>query len=167
METINVPIPFGGGLLDPHKAVVHAMAEFVVHEGKAYHAIDWLKKKGWSAHVLVTPSGTVIRSRSDNQVAWHAKAQGHNFKAVGIEFLVPGAHDWISFQRTIRHKYLTPQQYEAGVKFCREEWVEKRGILQYVKHSAIDPSNKPDPGEGFEWDRFLVDIGVACKPFKQ
>ena len=161
METINIPIQFGGGRLDPSVVVVHCMAEYVVDsDGKSYHAIEFLKKMGWSAHAFVTPSGTVIRSRNDNRVAWHAKAQGHNYKALGIEFLVPGAHDWIDFKRTIRHEYLTHQQYEAGVRFCREEWVEKLGILHYVKHSSIDPANKPDPGDGFPWPQFLTDIGV-------
>jgi N-acetyl-anhydromuramyl-L-alanine amidase AmpD len=163
METVNIPIPFGGGWLDPSRTVIHAMAEYVVYNGRAYHAIEWLRIKGWSAHAFVTPSGTVIRSRGDNQVAWHAKAQGHNYKALGIEFLVPGAHDWVSFNKAIQQSYLTPQQYKAGVKFCREEWVEKKGILHFIEHSAIDP-DKPDPGSGFPFDQFVGDIGVVYKP---
>ena len=158
MKTYNIPLPAGREGLEPSKVVVHAMAEFVIKDGRAYHAIEWLRKKKRSAHIFVTPSGTVIRSRSDDQVAWHAKAQGHNFKAVGIEFLVPGAYDYVSFLERIKTPYLTGSQFDAGVKFCREEWVDK-GILHFAKHSSIDDA-KQDPGDGFLWKEFLTGIGV-------
>ena len=162
MKTVKMPLPAGRNGLDPTAVVLHAIAEFVIFEGRAYHAVEWLRREGTSAHVFVTPSGTVIRSRNDDQVAWHARAQGYNFKSVGIEFLVPGAHDYISFKKTIREEYLTPQQYKAGVKFCREEWVEKKGLLHYVEHSTIDPVNKTDPGKGFPLRDFLRDLGVTA-----
>ena len=163
MNIAKIPLPFGGGHLEPSKVIVHAMAEFVIKDGRAYHAIEWLRKKKQSAHIFVTPSGTIIRSRGDDQVAWHAKAQGHNFKSLGIEFLVPGAHDYGSFLDTIKRDYLTPQQYSAGVEFCRKEWVNKLGILHFAKHSTIDPAMKEDPGGGFNWTQFLGDIGLIYR----
>lgn len=162
MKVVKSPLPNGGSVLDPSKVVVHCMAEYVIYEGRAYHAIEWLRKKGWSAHIFVTPSGTVIRSRDDDQGAYHAKAQGHNSISLGIEFLVAGAHDYGSFLDAIKRDYLTPQQYKAGVEFCREEWIEKKGILNFVKHSIIDPARKEDPGGGFPWGEFLKDIGVVA-----
>ena len=161
MNIVKIPLPFGRNHLDAKKVVVHCMAEYVIHEGRAYHAIEWLRKKGWSAHAFVTPSGTVIRSREDDQGAYHAAAQGHNKISLGIEFLVPGAHDYGSFLDAIKRDYLTPQQYNAGVEFCRKEWVEKLGLLHFVKHSIIDPARKEDPGGGFPWGEFLKDIGVT------
>lgn len=166
MNIIKIPLSFGREHLEPTKVIVHSMAEFVIKDGRAYHAIEWLRKKKQSAHIFVTPSGTIIRSRNDNQVAWHAKAQGHNFKSLGIEFLVPGAHDYGSFLDAIKRDYLTPQQYKAGVEFCRKEWVEKLGILHFVKHSTIDPAMKEDPGGGFNWTQFLGDIGLIYKENK-
>lgn len=160
MNTVNMPIANGKEGLRPTKVILHAIAEYVIYKGHAYHAVEWLRREGTSAHVFVTPSGTVIRSRDDDQVAWHARAHGHNFKSVGIEFLVPGAHEYASFKKTIETEYLTPQQYEAGVKFCREEWVEKKGLFHFVEHSTIDSESKTDPGAGFPLNRFLKDIGV-------
>ena len=158
MKTYNIPLPAGREGLEPTKVVVHAIAEFVIKDGRVYYATEWLRKKGLSYHVLVTPSGTPIRCRNDNQVAWHAKAQGHNFKALGIGFMVPGAYDYISFLERIKTSYLTGSQFDGGVKFCREEWVDK-GILHFAKHSSIDDA-KQDPGDGFLWKEFLTGIGV-------
>jgi N-acetylmuramoyl-L-alanine amidase len=163
MNIVKLPLSGGSKTLEPSRVVVHCMAEYIKHEGRVYHGIEWLRKKGLSAHIFVTPSGVVIRSREDDQGAWHAKALEHNRLALGIEFLVPGAHDWGSFKAAIETEYLTDVQYAAGVEFCREEWVEKLGLLHYVKHSTIDPVNKTDPGEGFPWARFLGDIGVMPK----
>jgi N-acetyl-anhydromuramyl-L-alanine amidase AmpD len=163
MDIIKIPLPFGRDHLEPKKVIAHAIAEFVIKDGRAYHAIDWLKKKELSYHALVTPSGSIIRCREDNQVAWHAKAQGHNFKALGIAFLVPGAHDYSSFLETIKKPYLLPGQYIAGMQFCREEWVNKLGILHFAQHSKIDSENKSDPGPGFPFHRFLGDIGLIYK----
>jgi N-acetyl-anhydromuramyl-L-alanine amidase AmpD len=166
MEIIKIPLPFGREHLEPSKAVVHAIAEFVVKDGRAYHAIEWLRKKELSYHALVTPSGTIIRCREDSQVAWHAKAHGHNFKALGIAFLVPGAYNYSRFLETIKNPYLLPKQYIAGMQFCKNEWVDKLGILHFTQHSKIDPENKTDPGLGFPWTRFLGDIGLIYKEKK-
>ncbi len=163
MDIIKIPLPFGREKLDPEKVVIHAISEFVVKDGRAYHAIDWLRKKELSYHALATPSGTIIRCRDNDQIAWHAKAQGHNFKSLGFAFLVPGAHDYSSFLDTIKRDYLTPQQYKAGVYFCRKEWVEKLGILHFVKHSTIDSAMKEDPGGGLNWTQFLGDIGLIYR----
>jgi len=166
MNIVKIPLPFGRDHLEPSKVAVHAIAEFVVKDGRAYHAIEWLRKKELSYHALATPSGTIIRCRDDNQVAWHAKAQGHNFKSLGIAFLVPGAHDYSSFLETIKKPYLLPGQYIAGMQFCRNEWVDKLGILHFAQHSKIDPENKTDPGKGFPWTKFLGDIGLIYKEKK-
>lgn len=140
--------------------VLHAMAEYVKVGNRYYHAVEWLKKKGWSAHIFVTPSGTIIRSRNDNQGAYHAAAQGYNKISLGVEFLVAGVHDIASLYKTIQKPYLKPEQYKAGVEFVKKEWVLRAGILRYVEHSRLDPEKKKDPGAGFPLCQFLKDIGV-------
>lgn len=161
MDIARCPLPKGLNSIVPTRGVIHSMAEFVSFEGREYYAIDWLRKKGWSAHAFVAPSGTVIRSRENHQGAYHAKARRHNYFSLGLEFLVAGVHDITSLYGTIKNPYLTPEQYRAGVDFVRQEWVEDLGILDYVRHSMIDPANKQDPGKGFPFDLFMKDIGVA------
>lgn len=157
---MNRPSKYGPSIIEPKRGVIHAMGEYIFHDGKWLKAVDFLEVIGLSAHVLVEPSGQIIRCRNNNQGAWHAKAQGHNYKSLGIEFLVEGKHSYDSFCEAIKGPYLTPEQYEAGVKFVRKEWVKEIGILDYVRHSMIDPLNKQDPGDGFPFNDFLKDIGV-------
>lgn len=160
MVIARIPSDRGLNSIIPTRGVIHSMAEFVSFEGREYYAVDWLRKKGWSAHAFVTPSGTVIRSRENHQGAYHAKAQRHNYFSLGLEFLVSGVHDITSLYKTIKTPYLTAEQYNAGVEFVRKEWVEKEGILDYVRHSMVDPLNKQDPGIGFPFKDFIKDIGV-------
>lgn len=161
MEIINIPSKHGPSAIKPKRGVIHAMGEYIYHDGQWLRAVDFLEAIGLSAHALVEPSGRIIRCRNNNQGAWHAKAQGHNFKSLGIEYLVEGKHDITSLYEIIKEPYLKPQQYESGVEFVREEWVEGVGVLDYVRHSMIDPLNKQDPGKGFPFEDFIKDIGVA------
>lgn len=164
MKIIDYPIPRGGTReqtepLNADRVVVHSMGEWIKgRDGKVYHAPDWLKKIGYSAHVLVAPDGTIYRCREDWQEAIHA--YGNN-DALGIEFLVQGTHNYGTFLNVIEAPYLSEMQYMAGVEFVRNEWVEKKGILHYQRHCDADPRGiKHDPGEGFPWRQFLADIGV-------
>lgn len=156
----RIPLKGGRSTLTPTRVVVHAMAEFVSYGGREYYATEWLAKRGLSAHILVTPSNTIIRCRDNDQGAYHALAQGHNEFSLGIEFLVSGVHDITSLSKTIKKPYLSEGQLETGIEFVRDEWVKGLGVLDYVRHTMIDPLNKQDPGEGFPWDIFLRGIGV-------
>jgi N-acetylmuramoyl-L-alanine amidase len=144
------------------------MGEYIFYEGAYLHAVDLLRnirykvkdewKTGLSAHILVCPDGDIIRCRQDDQGAYHAA--GYNDDSLGIEFLVKGTHDSISFRRAIKKEYLTPEQYQSGMEFVRDEWRIKKGILNLARHSDVSPERKVDPGEGFPWGQFLREVGV-------
>lgn len=132
------------------------MGEYIRDDdGQVYSAAQWLDKLGWSAHILATPSGELIRCRDDNETAWHAK--GHNVNSLGVEFLVAGEHDYGSFLSAIKTDYVTELQYNAGIHMVKE-WVDKWNIGIITRHSAIDPDRKQDPGTGFPWAQFLGDL---------
>lgn len=134
------------------RIVVHSMAEYLYHDGQWMHASDFLNTIGLSAHALVTPDGTIIRQREDQEFAYHAK--GHNADSLGVEVLVEGQFDYDSWEKRIKRPYVTEPQWSALVALCRQ-WVDMWAIREIVRHSDIDPTRKPDPGEGFDWDRFL------------
>ena len=104
------------------------------------------------------PNGDVVRCRRDDQGAYHAKK--HNENSLGIEFLVPGNHLYASFKEMIKEPYLTSVQYEAGMKFVRDEWFLKKGISKIERHSDVSPERKIDPGKGFPWEQFIREVGV-------
>ena len=158
MTAAYMPLPKGPESQLPTRIVVHCMGEYIDTEAVDYHAVAWLRKLGISAHAFVTPSGVVIRSRDDDQGAWHAKAKGYNRDSLGVEFLVPGLHNIVTLNRTIKHSYLSDAQYAAGVALVLQ-WCSDWPIDEVVRHSTIDPQNKEDPGIGFPWVQFLVDTG--------
>lgn len=143
----------------PQRIVIHSMAEYVVDGNKtAWHAPDFLRHIGLSVHALVSPSGEIIRCRSDNEGAYHAK--GFNVNSLGVEFLVKGQHDYDSFLNQIKKDYITKLQYQAGVELVKE-WIWLYNITQIDRHSDLSPERKYDPGDGFPWNQFLKDIAEA------
>lgn len=150
-------LPTGGGLQKPSRIIVHAMGEYIVSNGQAYTARDWLLNLGLSTHSLITPSGVNIRCRQDDQVAYHAK--GYNVGSLGIEVLVPGvyrADKYHEFLLAITTHYVTDSAYWAAVEQCRE-WLKAHDISHIDRHSDLDPTRKQDPGSGFPWGIFLED----------
>lgn len=158
MKKAYLPNPNGGGILtNVEYLVVHAMGEFIDTDGIDYHATDWLKdREGTSCHLMVTPSGTAIKTKEYNQVAWHCRAQGFNFKSIGIEILVRGIHNYSTFLQAIKKPYMTDTQYFTLVELVKEIKKEFPNII-LKRHSDVDPENKFDPGEGFDWGKFLND----------
>lgn len=157
-QVVPAPLPHGGTAIQkPDRIIVHAMAEYTHYDGHILHARDLLDVLKLSVHALVTPSGVVIRCRTDEQQAWHAKA--HNRNSLGIEFLVPGVHTYETFLAAMKGTYLADAEYFAGAAQVRA-WVRRYGIKRVERHSDVDPDRKYDPGRGFPWSMFLRDIGV-------
>lgn len=154
---LDIPSNKGGGTQTPKRIVIHTMGEFIRHEGKVYHATEWLSFLGISVHGMFCPSGDTILCRDDKLKAWHAK--GHNDDTLGYEFLVRGVYGRDTYQEfigTINKPYLTDAQYQAGI-YCI---AAKRMIygIDIVKHSTLTPT-KPDPGIGFPWNEFKHKTG--------
>jgi len=168
MVTYQMPSIYGASIQTPKKVVVHAMGEYINDGKRIYHAKDWLDHLGLSAHFLITPSGVVIQTRSIYEGAFHAFE--HNKDTIAIEYLLAGV--WVdhSFRERIKTPYLYGEQYAAGVQTSRDliqsNKKEHSHELKFVKHSAIDhrlresgEKEKVDPGDGFPWDTYLIDIG--------
>lgn len=151
MNFIYAPLPDGPSEQTPRRIIVHSMGELIDDGTDKLHAINFLKKLGLSAHILVAPNGDVIRCREDNQGAWHAK--GFNTDSLGIEILVPGVHDYASFLEAIKTDWCTPEAFKSAVEMCRH-WMDKYGRMSMDRHSDVDPERKYDPGSGFDWHEF-------------
>lgn len=155
---INIPSVHGSNkALDASAIVVHAAAEYIRFDDKDIHIVDYLRSLGQSAHAYVLPSGDIIRTRRDDQIAWHCRAQGFNWKSLGIEFLVAGAWKYGEFLDVIDTDWLREEQYNAGIQLVKD-WMKPGKINEIERHCIIDPDNKKDPGEGFPWFNFLDDI---------
>lgn len=154
---LDIHLSKGGGTQKPENIIIHAMGEFIRHEGKVYHATEWLNHLGISVHGMFCPSGDTIMCRDDGLKAWHAK--GHNDDTLGYEFLVRGVYSretYHEFIEALSKPYLTDVQYQAGIN-CIAAKRMTYGI-DIEKHSVLT-STKPDPGEGFPWLDFKHKTG--------
>lgn len=156
MARIHRLLPHGEEGNKPKRIVIHAMAERII-DPEPVDAVDYLDRLEYSAHSLIYPDGTNCRCRNDNQVAWHAR--GFNTDSLGIEFLVPGDHDYASFLEAIKHHYVSPEAYAAGLYQVRE-WMRLHAITSIDLHSKLSPGRKVDPGAGFPLADFIHDLGM-------
>ena len=155
MTIIDAHIPHGGGTQNPEEIVIHAMGEYIKDKEHPTHAVAFLNEYKLSAHVLIAPSD-IYRCRNDTEQAWHAR--GHNRNSLGIEFLVPGQHDYGSFVEAIKSPYLIEEQFKNGIMIV-QEWMNLYPIKRIRRHSDISPGRKVDPGDGFPWEEFLNEVG--------
>lgn len=155
---INMPSIHGREGLKPTAIVIHAIGEYIRLKDEDIYAPRFLRSRGESAHSFITPSGEEIVTRSDDQVAWHARAQGYNFKSIGIEVMVPGAHTWGTLREAVQGDWVREIQYRTAVESAKRR-MERHPITEVVEHSTIDPERKVDPGAGFLFSSFLIDIG--------
>ena len=151
----NKPLPKGAKKQIPTRIVIHSMGEYIKVGSGNKHAYDFLKDIGLSAHALICPDGMVMMCRDTNQGAYHAR--GFNKNSLGVEFLVAGQHDYSSFITAIKEPYLNFDQYVAGVELIRE-WCRNHDISSIDRHSDLDPTRKKDPGNGFDWEQFIIDV---------
>lgn len=152
MKVVNRFLQAGGGNNRPKMLVVHSMAEFIRRGDDVVSAYDLLVELGLSAHALVCPDGTVIKSRPEMLVAWHAK--GFNQDSLGVEFLVDGTYDYGEWVARIRTPWLTREQWLSGLELV-SDWMCRYKGSELVRHSDIDPKRKVDPGDGFPWSTFF------------
>lgn len=155
------PNPNGAARIGRLKRIaVHSMSEWLFDKasGRALHAAEFLERLGLSAHVLVTPTGQLIRCRQDDQGAYHAK--GFNTGSLSIEVLVPGMHDLESFYATIADLWVPAGAFSATIWQVRT-WLDQHGALELARHSDLDPDRKKDPGAGFPWSRMLEEVAVC------
>ena len=163
MKVIKRYTDIGGGIQTPTLLVIHAMGEYIrvtepfknrlgdTIDIGVYHAHEWLQMLGLSAHYLIEPNGDIIKQRSTKEMCWHAK--GYNTGSVGIEVLVEGTWDYVSFKKRIKEDYVTSDQFEALVEKSNDI-IEYFGIEDIKRHSDLSPDRKVDPGTGFDWEGF-------------
>jgi N-acetylmuramoyl-L-alanine amidase len=175
VTTIDAPLPPRGAHSGPvTRLVVHCMGELIRNTDPQFPvgtipAWDWLKALGLSAHALITPDGTVVRCVPSSQRAYHAK--GFNDRSVGVELLVPGAHDEATLARTVGWDLkawapaatrptdpYTEAQYDALRWWLRaeREAAASAGHPALTRHDVLSPERKFDPGPVFDWTRVLA-----------
>lgn len=159
MEIIERFLPYGAARQTPTRIVIHAMGERIAYPAKdsAMPAADFLSFMGLSAHYLIAPDN-IIMCRLPEQGAYHAK--GYNTGSIGIEFLVPGTHNYTTFKAAIKEDYLSAAQFNAGVKLVRH-LVSLYNITKIDRHSDLSPTRKVDPGSGFDWNKFTQHVGLT------
>lgn len=148
-------LPYGAKTQTPNTIVVHAMGEYIQDVDVLYSAYSWLEKLKLSAHALVHPNGDVTICRSDTEGAYHAR--GFNTDSLGVEFLVPGSHNYGTFLEALKTDWVTNAQYDSGAELLRN-WYDKHTIREVVMHSQISPGRKVDPGAGFKFNFLLSEV---------
>lgn len=143
--------------------IIHSMGEYI---GNAF-AYDFLEKLGLSVHFLVDAAGNIINGPNPNKVAFHAGRSywdgqhDLNSVSIGIELLVPGNHDWATFEQAIKKpETFTEDHYKACAKICRDAMDTYPNITKdrILRHSEVSPKKirrdfKIDPGEGFDMEK--------------
>jgi AmpD protein len=140
----NISLPpgeFGG------QAVAQLFTNTLDTDAHPYYA--QLKEVRVSAHFLIQRTGVIIQFVPCSKRAWHAGVSAWygrtvcNDFSIGIEL---EGTDFLPF---------SDQQYAALIRLTR---VLKRAypIREIVGHSDIAPGRKTDPGQKFDWSRYLA-----------
>lgn len=142
----------------PKRIVLHCMAERIDYADQRMDAPDFLRHVGLSSHAMVRSDGTLIHCREDNEGAYHA--EGHNQDTLGIELLVPDAHNLAQLKDKVQHTWLTGHQYLAAAEWVRDKM--KRHEIprdEVVRHMDLDPERRWfDPGPAFPWSLFQAEL---------
>jgi len=126
--------------------VIHALAEYVIDNNQANYGPYYVESIGLSAHAYITPRGPVIRQVRTKDVAWHAK--GWNAQSFGVEFMVPGAHDYESFLARMKEPWVTQHAMRMGVQVLAQILHDYPNV-EFTTHEKLDPERKHDPGPMF------------------
>lgn len=157
----------------PVGVVVHSMTERISWEGKEISARELLNKLGLSVHALIHPNGRIEHITPFTEKAAHAGKSEHsglsglNSFFLGFELLVSGNNDYSSFVKRIqRDDCYTEAQFKAAVDLTKSWMVRyNMNVHDIVRHSDVSGDSvrgrgrgKVDPGNGFDWERFLSEI---------
>ena len=148
---IELPAGIKDGNKNPDTIVLHASSEFVYDDKQYYHILDFHKKEGLSAHVYVFPSGLWVKTKSFNDIAYHAR--NHNHNTIGIEFIMMGFNTYGRFLDKMNGKWYTDTQIDTGIAGIKKI-ISKYKISKITTHHELDPDRKYDPGAGFPTNLF-------------
>lgn len=155
-EYRRIPHGFNGN--QPRRIIVHCMAESIDYADQRMDAPDFLRHVGLSCHAMVRPNGTLIHCREDDEGAYHAK--GHNQNTLGIELLVPDAHNLVQLKDRVQSTWLSAAQFETLAGWVRDKMRRHEIDRDLVKrHSDLDPERRWfDPGPSFPWALFRAEL---------
>ncbi|MEZ9140887.1 MULTISPECIES: 1,6-anhydro-N-acetylmuramyl-L-alanine amidase AmpD [unclassified Shewanella] len=104
-----------------------------------------------SAHFLIRRDGEVVQYVSCDDRAWHAGVSSFNGRENYNDFTIG-----IELEGTDTEPY-TNEQYQVLVQLTLELFNEYPMLnqSQIVGHCDIAPGRKTDPGESFDWQRYL------------
>ncbi|MCC4832947.1 1,6-anhydro-N-acetylmuramyl-L-alanine amidase AmpD [Shewanella sp. 10N.7] len=104
-----------------------------------------------SAHFLIRRDGEVVQYVSCDDRAWHAGVSSFNGRENYNDFTIG-----IELEGTDTEPY-TNEQYQVLVQLTLELFNEYPMLNQskIVGHCDIAPGRKTDPGESFDWQRYL------------
>lgn len=105
-----------------------------------------------SSHLLIERTGKVIQFVSFDKKAWHAGRSCFNGRDNCNEFSIG-----IELEGTDEIPY-SSQQYEALARITRVLQQQYPEITQdrITGHEHIAPGRKTDPGQAFDWTRYLA-----------
>ena len=107
-----------------------------------------------SSHLFIRRNGEIAQFVPFNKRAWHAGVSSYkgnqdcNNFSIGIE--LEGSED---------DRY-TNDQYESLIDATKEilRYYPNTDRSRIVGHSDIAPNRKADPGQNFDWDRYLTSL---------
>jgi N-acetyl-anhydromuramoyl-L-alanine amidase len=146
----NISLPpgeFGG------PGIIALFTNSLDHDAHPYY--DGLREIEVSAHFLIRRDGEILQFVPCTRRAWHAGVsqwEGRcacNDFSIGIE--LEGADD----------VHFTDPQYDCLARLTRALRAAYP-IRAAVGHSDIAPGRKSDPGQHFDWPRFLAAAGFAA-----
>lgn len=126
-----------------------AIRRVVIHtvEGSESSCINWFQNPSArvSAHYVVSYAGRVTQMVPDMSVAWHATS--FNSDSIGIENEgYAGRNGWTTAQYTALAHLVRSLCDRYGIPMTRQA---------IVGHYQVPGSGKVDPGQYFDWDRFM------------
>jgi len=145
------------------------MGEFIKLPEGPMKASDFIKSVKLSVHGYIHPDGTYEKQVDSPHKAFHAGKSLHeglsglNSHYLGFELLVPGEHDFASFNKAINTPgTYTDAQFDKAVAVCKH-WMKQYNIpaSRVVRHSDVSGDHvrgkgkgKSDPGDAWRWSDF-------------